>query len=211
MFVKSFDHARVHRFSDIARNGSLVVPPDAEPFPQRCVGQKVSRHVFQASVQVTGPHPLRYGCGCWSWGTLPIKMNVHRAEHFKSISITKTELLADVGQRHSFPYICVEYLMSHHDGVMNLGVGRDPSIGDSCELRFSFRSKLIISLDPIHHFRERINNQRICRGYKQIIWCLLRPRSQRILVNAYLVTNSINAQYLSFAAIVSQTFPESRA
>ena len=57
-FVKNLDHARVHRFSDVARNGSLVVLPDAKPSPQRRVSQKVSRHVFQASVQVTGPHPL---------------------------------------------------------------------------------------------------------------------------------------------------------
>lgn len=101
--------------------------------------------------------------------------------------------------------------MSHHDGVMNLGVGRDPSIGDACELRFRFGPKLSIPLNPIHHFRERIDNRLLCRGYEQLIRCLLRPRSQRILVDPYLVTNSINAQYLSFAAVVSQTFPESRA
>lgn len=77
---------------------------------------------------------------------LPIKMNVHLTQHLKGISITKTELLADVGQRHSFPYTGAEYFSS-----------------------------------------------------------------QRILVNVYLVTNSIDAHYLSFAAIVSQTFPKSRA
>ena len=138
-------------------------------------------------------------------------MNVHLAQHLKGISITKTELLADVGQRHSFPYTGVEYLMSHHDGVMNLGVGRDPSIGYACKLRFRFGPKLSIPLNPIHHVRERINNRLLCRGDKQLVRCLLHPSSQRILIKVYLVTNSINAHYLSFAAVVSQTFPESRA
>lgn len=138
-------------------------------------------------------------------------MNVHLAQHLKGISITKTELLADVRQRHSFPYTGVEYFMSHHDGVMNLGVGRDPSIGYACERRFRFWPKLSMLLNPIHYFRERIDNRMFCRGYKQLIWCLLHPSSQRILVNLYLVTNSIDAHYLSFAAIVSQTFPKSRA
>lgn len=88
----------------------------------------------------------------------PIKTNFNLPQHVKRILVNNAELSANVGQRHSFLYIRVEFLLGNHGGVLFLGVGGNPPIGYSCELRFRVRSKLVICLDSAHHFRESIDD-----------------------------------------------------
>lgn len=83
---------------------------------------------------------------------MPIEADSEIAQHLKSVSAGDIELVADVGNGDSLPYIRRISLLGNDCSVVLPSIGNQPTICSSGKIILGLGLKLVVGIDPADYF-----------------------------------------------------------